>query len=325
MKVDPTNLTILVPGFNCAEDLERHSERLAPLRKKGARIVWLITPGSDGTEKRAQAITTRTGDDFLQAPKGLYEAWNYGVASVKTKYLYFSTINDFPIQNKVLVLCDALELTGADICFSPPEKVCPKGLKNKLVLSWPAHRYESFLKDFTYNCIPVTALIAMQVNSGLSCLLGSWASIVVKTSFMKQRPFPLIFGHHSDTLWFYQNLLDIKIVFYPDAVAYFAPWASSKNKEFSDIELTFQYRRCVTELFYNSRKRGIWLKRSFGRFRKFYALHYTLNKFRGPHPKRYWWINPKSWYLRFWRDIAAFRLAAWHKHWKALEPKFKPN
>lgn len=323
--MDPKTLTVLVPGFNCAEYLDEHSEKLTSLRDRGAKIVWLITPGADGTEKKAQAIAARTGDDFLQTPKGLYEAWNFGVASVKTKFLYFSTINDFPIQSKALFLCEALELTGADICFSPPEKVCPKGLKNKLVLSWPVYLYKNFLKDFTYNCIPVPALIAMQVNSGLSCLLGSWASVVAKTSFMKQRPFPLNFGHHSDSLWFYQNLLDAKIVFYPNPVAFFAPWSSTKKKEFSDIELISQYRRCVTELFRKSRTRGKWLKKSFGRFRKFYALLYNLNKYRGPHPKRYWWVNPKNWYLRFWRDIAAFQLAAWHKHWKAFEPKSNPN
>ena len=319
--VDPCNLTVLIPGFECRPFLEKQSESLAILRKRGAKILWVITPSSDSTELKAREICTDTGDELHLAPKGLYQSWNYGITKTKTEFVYFSTINDFTIGDEVLRMCDALQFANADLCFSPPNPHNPDGSINKHVLSWPVHLHKSFLKGWCSNPFPTTTLIALQVNSGLSCLLGSWASVVSRTSFLRSKPFPTSFGHHSDTLWFYQNLLDVQLIYYPKPVAHFAPWSTFKKKEFSDIQLNYQYRQAVVRLFHRARKRNIWLKRSFDRFRKYYAIFYILNKNRGAHPKRFWWLKIRLWILRFKRGIAAFRLASWHKHWKALEPR----
>jgi hypothetical protein len=315
----PSQLTVVVPAFECSSDLRRHSNHLTELRKAGVKILWAVTPSKDKTEIHAQEICADSGDFFLEAPPGLYQSWNFAIAKVLTKYLYISTINDFPIGAKPLELCKILERWDADLVFSPPHKLDSRGSRNKLVLSWPVYRYLSFLKMFQFVPVPTTSLIAMQVNGGLSCLLGSWASIVTKTEFMRRNPFPINYGHHSDTLWFYNFLLDIKILFYPKPIARFAPWSTHKKNVFSDVELLHQYKRCVTGLFINSKKRGVHLKESFRRFRSFYAVLYILNKKRGPHPKRFWWTNIVFWNLRFRRDWAAHRLAAWHEHWRSME------
>ena len=324
--IDPSNLTVLVPGFECRRFLQKQSESLATLRKLGAKILWVITPSSDSTELKAREICTDTGDEFHLAPKGLYQSWNYGITKTKTEFVYFSTINDFTIGDEVLRICDALESANADLCFSPPNPRNPDGSINKLVLSWPVHLHKSLLNGWCKKPLSTSTLIALQVNSGLSCLLGSWASVVARTSFLRSRPFPTFFGHHSDTLWFYQNLLEVQLIYYPKSIAYFASWSTSKKKQFSDNELSYQYRQAVVKLFNRARKRDIRLKRSFDAFRKYYAAFYLLNKNRGAHPKRFWWLQIKLWILRFKRGIAAFGLNSWQEHWRDQSrstPRFK--
>ena len=289
------------------------------LRKAGVKILWAVTPSKDKTEKAVQDICAETGDSFLETPKGLYQSWNFAISRTFTEYVYFSTINDSPLDAAPLELCSFLEDLNGDLIFSPPHKFELDGSRNRLVKTWPVYTYLSHLKNFQHRFVPKQSLIAMQVNSGLSCLLGSWASVVAKTSFLRENPFPIEFGHHSDTLWFYRVLLDIKVLFYPEPIALFSSWSTHKKNVFSDSELLYQYKRCVTELFLESKKRSNRLKKSFGRFRAFYAILSILNKKRGPHPKRFWWLNMNLWILRFRRDWASYRLAHWHKHWEELE------
>jgi len=318
--VDPCNLTVLIPGFECRPFLEKQSESLAILRKRGAKILWLITPSSDSSELKAREICTDTGDELHLAPKGLYQSWNYGITKTKTEFVYFSTINDFTLGDEVLRMCDALQFANADLCFSPPNPHNPDGSLNKLVRSWPVHTNKSLLERWCTKPLPTPLLIALQVNNGLSCLLGSWASIVCRTSVLRTKPFPTSFGHHSDTLWFYHNLLDLQLIYYPKPIAYFATWSTFKKKQFSDDELHYQYRQAVVKLFNSARRKDIVLKRSFDRFRKFYAALYMLNKNRGVHPKRFWWLQMKLWILRFKKSIAAFQLDSWQEHWKDQSP-----
>lgn len=316
MSVHSSKITVLVPAYECAANIQPHAISLSPLRQQGLKIFWIVTPSKDKTEKVVQEICSKYRDVFFEAPKGLYRSWNFGISKISTDFTYISTINDFPIQTNIFQLLENLNKNQSDICFSPPAPLCIDGTRNLFVRRWPVYKYKSFLRSFSGKLLPKTSVIAMQVNSNLSCLVGSWASVLARTSVLQRFPFPENSGHHADSIWFYNHLLDINLSFEKTPVAFFDPLSSSKKVEFSDSELTYQYRRCVVKLFGEARKRRLKLSRSFKLFRHFYSLLSILNKKRGAHPKRFWWINPYLWVLRLRKNWAAYRLEIWHEHWK---------
>jgi hypothetical protein len=61
----------------------------------------------------------------------------------------------------------------------------------------------------------------LQILFGASGLLGSCASCLFLTSFLKARPFSGAYHHYGDTAWTFQNLAEAILVFYPHAVGQF--------------------------------------------------------------------------------------------------------
>lgn len=309
------DITILVPAYQCASQLADHSKTLQRYRKQGCPVLWVVSPSPDGSEKLAQTICQETGDAFLLSPPGLYESWNFGIARVETEFLAISTIGDSYLNDNLLAMAALLRNLHADLVFTPPSL---EGLSEKQILafrSWPVFGFAKQLDPFSGQICPIQLLIAAQVNGGLSCLLGSWASILSRTSALKPRPFPLHFGHYGDTAWFYQHLLDLRVVFLKDPVSlfHFHPQPSSRkgNPELAVVH----YRQLPIQLFRRARPRGRWLKESFRFYRKYYSTLYILNKNRGSHPKRFWWLIPKNWFLRLKRNRRHGQFLKWCEKW----------
>ena len=58
-------LTILVPVYDCAGDLHRHSESLVFLRQKDIPIIWIASPSLDGSDLVAERLAKQAGDCFF--------------------------------------------------------------------------------------------------------------------------------------------------------------------------------------------------------------------------------------------------------------------
>ena len=314
------DITVLVPAYQCASQLSDHSKTLQRYRKLGCSVMWVVSPSPDGSEKLARTICQKTGDAFLLSPPGLYESWNFGIARVETEFLAISTIGDSYLNDNLVAMAELLRSPHADLVFSPPSL---EGLSENQIRgfsSWPVFSFARQLEPFSGKICPVQLLIAAQVSGGLSCLLGSWASNLARTAAMKPRPFPLDFGHYGDTAWFYQHLLDLRVAFLKDPVSLFRFHPQPSSRKGSPKLAVLHYRELPIQLFRRARPRGQWLKDSFRFFRRYYSTLYILNKNRGPHPKRFWWLHPKNWVLRLMRNWRHSQFLKWCDKWN-MPPK----
>jgi hypothetical protein len=316
------DITVLVPAYQCASQLADHSKTLQRYRKLGCSVIWVVSTSPDGSEKIAQIICQETGDAFLLSPPGLYESWNFGIARVETEFLAISTIGDSYLNDNLVAMAELLRNLHADLVFSPPSL---EGLSEKQICgfsSWPVFTFARQLEPFSGKICPVQLLIAAQVSGGLSCLLGSWASNLARTAAMKPRPFPLDFGHYGDTAWFYQQMLDLRVAFLKDPVSlfHFHPQPSSRKGNVNPKLAALHYRELPIQLYRRARPRGLWLKDCFRFYRRYYSTLYILNKTRGPHPKRFWWLHPKNWVLRLMRNWRHSQLLKWCDKWN-MTPK----
>jgi len=291
-------LTIIVPAYQCAGDLERHSESLEFLRKKDIPIIWIVSPSQDRSEVAAERLANAAGDSFFLSPIGLYQSWNFGVKKVKTPFVGISTIGDYYTNDEITKIPTLLETLSGDICFSPPFLD-----QSEIMLSsknWPVYRFRKELARYDSSIVPRELLLRLQFRSELSCLLGSWASIVARTTTLQKYPFPFDMGHHSDTAWFYRNLHHLNCVFYDRTIATFTTHPTPQL--FSATELAGHYD-ILMRTFLRMSRRGNSREIDFClNTRKYLASLYLLNKIRGAKPKRGWWLIFKNWKLRWLRE-----------------------
>ena len=320
-------LTILVPAYECADDLQRHSESLVFLRQMDIPIIWIASPSQDGSDVVAERLAKLTGDSFLLSPQGLYQSWNFGVQKVKTPFVTISTIGDYYINYGILRMLDLLVRNNADICFSPPQD--DMNSRYESVKSWPVHRFRKKLARFSDSVIPNEFLVSLQFRSGLDNLLGSWASIVAKTATMNKRPFPTDYGNYGDTAWSFLNLPRLRFVFHNDEVSRFRFHHTPKYSPNAQHQI--HYRVLARRMLHINAKLASG-KNSFSlAWKKHLVFLYLLNKSRGNRPRRFWWIHMKNWRLRFLRDFYApssfthFFNISLHRHGALSLPSLYPR
>lgn len=307
------DITILVPAYQCAGQLAEHSRSLQKYRDLGCPVMWVVSPSPDGSEKVAEQICKQTGDRLLLSPPGLYESWNFGIARVKTDFFGISTIGDSYLNTGLLTMADLLRRTAGDLCFSPPFQNNADGTLNTGLKKWPVQQFQSRLDAYSGTFCPAPLLIFMQVNSGLSCVLGSWASILARTAVVQKHPFPVDYGHYGDTAWFFRHLVDLRIVFWREPVAYFQFHGQPESRASDGKKCEADFRRLALVLFRQARLRGVPLGDLFRRFARFYSALVLLNRTRGTHPKRFWWLNPYFLRLRYIRIFQEKRLANYNR------------
>ena len=294
-------LTILVPVYECADDLQRHSESLVFLRQMDIPIIWIASPSQDGSDVVAERLAKLTGDSFFLSPQGLYQSWNFGVQKVKTPFVTISTIGDYYINDGILRMLDLLVRNNADICFSPPQDDMTSRYES--VKSWPVHRFRKKLARFSDSVIPTDFLVSLQFRSGLDNLLGSWASIVAKTATMNKRPFPTDYGNYGDTAWSFLNLPRLRFVFHNDEVSRFRFHHTPKYSPNAQHQI--HYRVLAGRMLHINAKLASG-KSSFSlSWKKHLVFRYLLNKSRGIKPRRFWWLHIRNWRLRYLRDFYA--------------------
>ena len=293
------NITIMVPAFECVAYLKEHSFSLRNYRNLGCQVLWVASPSPDGTDKVAQQICNETGDQFLLSPPGLYESWNFGIARVKTEFVAISTISDTYINEDLFILEDLLNTLSADICFTPPAVIKLSHKEISELNTWPIFRFADYFAPFSNKICPQDLLTAVQLSSGLSCVLGSWASILARTSVLKSFPFPTNYSHYGDAAWFYKNLLSLKFVFKADPIARFRCHDKPSSRQLDPHLAYLQCKELQKKLIQRAHNKGGIIEDFLYFYRSYRVVLHKLNKTRGRHPRRFWWINPKAWLLRF--------------------------
>jgi hypothetical protein len=295
--VNLSSISVIIPVYQSAERLPEHVECLRLLRPTVHEFIWVITESPDGSHEIARKAAQELGGQVLDVPRGLYQAWNSGVARAAGEFIYISTIGDTITPEGLNALSLCIQKNQADVVFSPPV-ISPATEANlKRSRHWPVFKFAQILNQIADNRMPKEKAILMQILSGASGLLGSCASCLFRTSFLQSRLFPTEYHHYGDTAWTYQHLPEATLSFHPKPVAKFVihDVETSRTVDKGQIyrlidQLATQLPPLLTQISHN------YTRASF-----------HIDRIRDPHPKFGWWWMPKAWEAR-WKRNSAKRL-----------------
>ncbi len=282
-----------------------HFEVVRRLAEAGCSTVWVASLSDDNSHQIAKEESAKIGGRYFLTPRGLYDSWNKGIQESRTPYTYISTVGESILQEGLAHLFDLIRRLEADIVFSPP--IAPQN-KEALsqILQWPVFLNAQKLKKFDQRVLPTTIAALIQYASGFSCLLGSFSSCLCRTAFMQSYPFPTQFHHYGDTGWFCMNLGHSRLVYSHKAVADFQIHDAPQRV------IDHAHQRVFLRLI----RRALHCKERYllGLALLKYELYLRyLNLKRGVRPKRYWYMNPKVFYIRILRGMweIYIKLLAW--------------
>ena len=296
--MNPSPISLVIPVYQCAERLPEHVECLRRLRPMVHEFIWVITESPDGSHITAREAAKELGGQILEVPRGLYEAWNSGIARATGEFIYISTVGDTITVEGLNALSVCLQINEADVVFSPPV-ISPLTQANlKRSRHWPVFRFAQILNKHANSCIPKQQTILIQILSGASGLLGSCASCLFRASFLQSRPFPTDHYHYGDTAWTYQHLPEATLSFHPNPVAKFV----IHNVETSRTVDKRQIYRLIDQL-------AIQLNQGLTQIaHKYTRASFHIDRIRDPHPKFGWWWMPAAWLARWIRNNSRKKL-----------------
>jgi glycosyltransferase involved in cell wall biosynthesis len=207
-------ISTVLPIYNCRERLERHLLGVTKWLDLVSEVIVVDSGSADGSLELAQEVLKPYNARFIHNPPGLYQSWNAGVAAGSKKWLYFSTVEDPITAQGLSHLLDVITTHDTDVVISPPEMRNQDGtqlLSSTMPSNELAKRFqEAGLQDRVLSRAESIILLCGMLPHGI---LGSSASNLYRTSFLKQHPFPTDFGHIGDTAWGISVSTKVKIAF----------------------------------------------------------------------------------------------------------------
>lgn len=299
MSQDLSSISVVVPVYQCVDRLPVHLDFLATLSHKVHELIWVVTESPDGSCRMVKTAASRLGGKILEVPRGLYAAWNTGVATATGEFLYISTVGDFLIRKDGLVLLqELLRKTGADVAVSPPVIHPPARASRKTTCHWPLFAYRDYLKKFAGEIIPKRQAILLQILAGASGLSGSCASCLFRASTIKNRPFPTDHHHYGDTAWLYRYLPEVTLAYLPEPLARFEIHSTEIRRTVDKRQI---YQLMISIAKHLSKKEAETIA-------CYVAASTMIDAIRDPHPKYGWWFYPEAWVQRFKRNRCRFSL-----------------
>jgi glycosyltransferase involved in cell wall biosynthesis len=292
--VNLSSISVIIPVYQSAERLTEHIASLRKLRSQVHEFIWVITKSPDGSHEIAREAAQELGGQVLEVPRGLYQAWNSGIARATGDLIYISTIGDTITPEGLNALSVCIRKNEADVVFSPPE-IFPATQPNlKRCRHWTVFEFSEILNKFSGVRIPREKAILMQILSGATGLLGSCASCLFRTSFLKARPFSDAYHHYGDTAWTYQNLPDAILAFHPNPVARFVVHDQNTPRIVDKRQIYRLTEELATHLP-PSRTRIV---------HDYIQASLQIDTIRDPHPRFGWWWMPTAWTARVMRNNA---------------------
>ena len=136
-----SSISVIIPVYQSAERLPVHIESLRRLRPIVHEFIWVITDSPDRSHEIAREAANELGGQILEVPRGLYQAWNAGIARASGEFIYISTIGDTITPQGLSALFHCLQKAEADVVFSPPA-IFPVTKSNlKRSHHWPVFRF----------------------------------------------------------------------------------------------------------------------------------------------------------------------------------------
>ena len=192
--INKIDTTIILPCRNNRYELTGHLDAILGWLPFVSQIV-VVDSSSDGSLDYLQERLTDFHVEFHSVPPGLYQAWNFGVSKAKSEFCYFSTVGDVISREGLEHLVELAQRHRLDAVLSAPEMVDASGAN--VQTEWPIHALMRRLKQDFW--IPNREETIQWLTAFLPfTILGSSASNLYRTDFLKVNPFPTAFGHGGD-------------------------------------------------------------------------------------------------------------------------------
>lgn len=195
------NLGVVIPTLNCARLLEAHIDSMLPWLNRVHEIIVVDSHSTDGT---LEILTTRISHPNLQIhqrPRGLYQAWNYGIKQIQSKYTYISTVGDSIAAFGIDQLLKVAAIHDADAVVSCPEFINENGLRSQTSPSFPIKNLLKKWGTQESRLLKSMECFEFIVSNFPNAILGSSASNVYRTEVLKKCPFPTAYGTAGDGAW----------------------------------------------------------------------------------------------------------------------------
>jgi len=215
-------ISVILPIYNCKERLQRHLRGIVEWVHSVDEIIVVDSGSTDGSLELASEVLSPFRAKFIHNPPGLYQSWNAGVEATTQKWLYFSTVEDLITEKGLKHLHEVITRLDADVVISPPDIRNYDG-SSPVDTQMPGNLLGSELirSGINEHLFSTPESIAFFCGILPHGILGSSASNLYRTSFMKANPFPTKFGHVGDTAWGISVSPFVKAAFTPTKCANF--------------------------------------------------------------------------------------------------------
>jgi len=188
------SITVILPCRNNRSELEEHVDAMLKWLPLVEQVV-VIDSSTDGSLDFLQKRLAASHVEFHSVAPGLYQAWNFGVSKARAEYCYFSTVGDSITSDGLQHLFGIASKESLDAVLSPPEMLDIEGKPS--AMRWPIHDFVATLRE--ENFFPSREETVRWLTAFLPyTILGSSASNLYRTEFLKANPFPTGFGHNGD-------------------------------------------------------------------------------------------------------------------------------
>ena len=191
---------VVLPTLNVRAALPEHLATMRTWLGLVEEVIVVDSFSTDGTFELLQAELHHPRLRLFQCPPGLYQAWNYGVERLSSRFAYISTVGDSITAEGLQHLAAVADELGSDAVISRPEILDADG-RPLGDYRWPIHDLLDWCAVRQPRRIePWKVFLAatMAVPQGI---LGSSASNLYRTSVLQRAPFQVEFGHEADTAW----------------------------------------------------------------------------------------------------------------------------
>lgn len=214
-------ISVIIPTRNCRESLQRHLDVTEHWLGHVAQVIAVDSESTDGTVELLRSRLSGIGALILSRPPGLYESWNTAVAAATAPWTYFSTVGDTIAFDGLAQLHSVAEQLDADVVVSAP---CMREHDGETPsdVRWPIHYVRDALGTHAApRLLSKLETVISLCSYGSGTLLGSSAANLYRTVLLKERPFPVNFGHAGDTAWALQNCARLRLAILPQVVSDF--------------------------------------------------------------------------------------------------------
>lgn len=298
-------LGVVIPTLNCAHLMKEHVESMLPWLDRADEIVIVDSNSTDGT---LEILTSRISHPNLQIhqrPRGLYQAWNFGIAQVKSKYTYVSTVGDSITACGIDHLLHVSESLGADVVISKPDFINEKGSPIKSI-NFPIDHIINMLQITEPTKIGTLTSLLLQLLVIPGAILGSSASNLYRTDVFQKYPFPTEFGTAGDGAWGIANVFRYSLAVTPERFSVFREHEKSySKKDYEVFDLNARLMDLMVQTVENERRTGSPFASQYEHL-KIGEMLCSVKKWIGiqkrleSERKRKWpWsLNPRAWILR---------------------------